>query len=328
MEETRVFRHRRTRALDPETGQGDAHVAFAFAAHRAVCDVDTELGLVRVVEIATTQDVGRAINPQAVEGQIQGGIAQGLGLALMEEIRMGDGRVLNASFTDYLLPTGLDMPPVRMEILETPHPDAPYGLNGVGEPPAIASTPAIVAALRAATGPAPAPDPRAPRRHRRRVSGLDELNRLGREEFADRLGGVAEGSPWVAERAWAEGPFADVEALADAFRRAINSASREWQLGLIRAHPDLAGRFALSPDSAAEQASAGLDRLTPERPGRVHPPERRLPRALRVPVRDLRARARHGVDPGRLPRAPGPRGHRRAAHGPGRDRQDRAAAVG
>ena len=94
------------------------------------------------------------------------------------------------------------------------------------------------------------------------MSGLDELNRLGREEIADRLGGVAEGSPWVAERAWAEGP-ADAEALADAFRRAVNSASREWQLGLIRAHPDLAGRFALSPDSAAE-TSAGLDRLTPE----------------------------------------------------------------
>ena len=74
--------------LDPETGQGDAHVAFAFSAHRAVVDVDTELGLVRVVEIATAQDVGKAINPQAVEGQIEGGIAQGLGLALMEEIQV------------------------------------------------------------------------------------------------------------------------------------------------------------------------------------------------------------------------------------------------
>jgi len=151
-EETRVHRHRRTFPLDPETGQGDAHVAFAFAAHRAVCDVDTELGLVRVVEIATAQDVGRAMNPLALEGQIQGGIAQGLGLALMEEIQMREGRVLNASFTDYLLPTALDMPPVRMEILETPHPEAPYGLTGAGEPPAIASTPAIVAALRDATG--------------------------------------------------------------------------------------------------------------------------------------------------------------------------------
>jgi xanthine dehydrogenase D subunit len=152
VEETRVYRHRRTSLLDPMTGQGDAHVAFAFAAHRAVCDVDLDLGLVRVVEIATAQDVGRAINPLAVEGQVQGGIAQGLGLALMEEIQVRDGRVLNASFTDYLIPTALDMPPVRLSISETPHPDAPYGVTGVGEPPAIACTPAVVAALRAATG--------------------------------------------------------------------------------------------------------------------------------------------------------------------------------
>jgi CO/xanthine dehydrogenase Mo-binding subunit len=86
------------------------------------------------------------------EGQVQGGISQGLGLALMEEIRLQDGVVRNPSFTDYLIPTILDMPPVRLELLETPHPDAPYGLNGVGEPPNIASTPAIAAALRAASG--------------------------------------------------------------------------------------------------------------------------------------------------------------------------------
>jgi xanthine dehydrogenase D subunit len=152
VDETVVYRHRRTFPLDPETGQGDAHVAFAFAAHRAVCDVDTELGLVRVVEIATTQEVGRAMNPLALEGQIQGGIAQGLGLALMEEIQVRDGELMNASFTDYLIPTVLDMPPVRIEITENPHPEAPYGLTGVGEPPAIASTPAIVAALRDASG--------------------------------------------------------------------------------------------------------------------------------------------------------------------------------
>jgi xanthine dehydrogenase D subunit len=152
IDETRVFRHRATAPLDPETGQGEAHVAFAFAAHRAVADVDVELGLVRVVEIATSQDVGRALNPQAVEGQIQGGIAQGLGLALMEEIRLESARIRNASFTDYLIPTVLDMPPVRLDVLELPHPDAPYGLNGVGEPPTIASTPAIVAALRDASG--------------------------------------------------------------------------------------------------------------------------------------------------------------------------------
>ena len=151
VEATREYHHRPTQPLD-EKGQGDAHVTFAFAAHRAVVDVDTELGLVRVVEIATAQDVGKAVNPQAVEGQIEGGIAQGLGLALMEEIQLRDGEVRNASFTDYLIPTVLDMPPVRLDVLELGDPDAPYGLRGVGEPPTISSTPAIVAALRAATG--------------------------------------------------------------------------------------------------------------------------------------------------------------------------------
>jgi CO/xanthine dehydrogenase Mo-binding subunit len=152
IEETREFRARATSRLDPETGQASAHVQYAFAAHRAVVDVDTELGLVKVVELATAQDVGKAINPQAVEGQLEGGAAQGLGLAVMEEIQVKDGVIRNASFTDYLLPTILDMPPVRMEILELGDPHSPYGLKGVGEPPTISSGPAIVAAIRAATG--------------------------------------------------------------------------------------------------------------------------------------------------------------------------------
>ena len=80
------------------------------------------------------------------------GIAQGLGLALMEEIQVVDGEVRNASFTDYLIPTVLDMPPVRLDVLELGDPEAPYGLRGIGEPPTISSTPATVAALRAATG--------------------------------------------------------------------------------------------------------------------------------------------------------------------------------
>jgi xanthine dehydrogenase D subunit len=152
IEETREFRPRPTRRLDPESGQADAHMQYAFAAHRAVVDVDTELGLVKVVELATAQDVGKAINPKAVEGQLEGGAAQGLGLAVMEEIQVKDGVIRNASFTDYLLPTILDMPPVRMEILELGDPRSPYGLKGVGEPPTISSGPAILAAIRAATG--------------------------------------------------------------------------------------------------------------------------------------------------------------------------------
>jgi xanthine dehydrogenase D subunit len=151
VDETRVYRHRKTFPLDPETGAGDAHVGFAFAAHRVVADVDVELGLVRVVEVATAQDVGRALNPQAVEGQIEGGIAQGLGLALMEEILLEHAEVKNPSFTDYLIPTILDMPPVASRILELSDPESPYGVKGVGEPPAISSTAAAAAALRAAS---------------------------------------------------------------------------------------------------------------------------------------------------------------------------------
>ncbi len=152
IEETRQFRPRPTQRLDPDTGQADAHLQYAFAAHRAVVDVDIELGLVKVVELATAQDVGKAINPKAVEGQLEGGAAQGLGLAVMEELQVKGGVIRNASFTDYLLPTILDMPPLRMDILELGDPRSPYGIKGVGEPPTISSGPAIVAAIRAATG--------------------------------------------------------------------------------------------------------------------------------------------------------------------------------
>ncbi|WP_027931827.1 xanthine dehydrogenase subunit D [Amycolatopsis thermoflava] len=151
-DETVEWRHRPTEVLDPETGAGNAHVQYGFAAHRAVVDVDTELGLVKVVALDCAQDVGRALNPQAVLGQIQGGSAQGLGLAVMEEIQTRDGKIRNPSFTDYLIPTVLDMPPMDIDVLERADPNAPYGLRGVGEPPTISSTPAIVAAIRAATG--------------------------------------------------------------------------------------------------------------------------------------------------------------------------------
>ena len=151
LEATRVHHHRRTSPLDAR-GQGDSHLTFAFAAHRAVVDVDRELGVARVVELAAAQDVGRALNPQAVEGQIQGGSVQGLGLALMEEVQVVDGLVRSTSFTEYHIPTVLDVGDVVVDVLEFPDPEAPYGLRGVGEPPTISSTPAVVAALRDATG--------------------------------------------------------------------------------------------------------------------------------------------------------------------------------
>jgi xanthine dehydrogenase D subunit len=152
VEQTVEWRHRPTSEIDPQTGQGDAHVQFAFSAHRAVVDVDVELGLVKVVALDTAQDVGRAVHPDAVVGQIHGGSAQGLGLAIMEEVQVVDGVVRNPSFTDYLIPTVLDVPPMQVLLLENPDPHAPYGVRGVGEPPTISSGPAVVAAIRQATG--------------------------------------------------------------------------------------------------------------------------------------------------------------------------------
>ncbi len=151
-EATFVHRHRPTERAD-ENGQGTLHAGFAFAAHRAVVDVDAGLGLLRVVEIATTQDVGRLLNPLQALGQIEGGIAQGVGLAVMEEIVLDRGHIRNPSFTDYLLPTALDMPEVNVvALIEEPDPNAPFGAKGIGEPPTISSTAAIAAAIRDATG--------------------------------------------------------------------------------------------------------------------------------------------------------------------------------
>ncbi len=150
VEEVR-FRHPPT-SLPDDDGQGRVHADFVVAAHRAVVDVDPELGLVRVVSIDTAQDVGRALNPGLVRGQIEGGIMQGLGLALMEELVVDGGVIRNANFTDYLLPTIADAPPVEMVLVEQPGSWGPFGAKGVGEPPTISSTAAIVAAIRDAVG--------------------------------------------------------------------------------------------------------------------------------------------------------------------------------
>lgn len=169
--------HRQTSGLDPD-GQGDAHVSFMFVAHRATVDVDPEAGLARVVQVATAQDVGRALNPLQVHGQVEGGIAQGVGFAMMEEIQQRDGKIRNASFTDYLIPTSLDMPGISATLIEEPEPDAPYGAKGAGEPPLLSSPAAIAAALRMATG--------------------RTLNRLPMSP--DELAGIAETTPpWQIE---------------------------------------------------------------------------------------------------------------------------------
>jgi xanthine dehydrogenase D subunit len=146
-----VYHHRPTTEFDA-SGQGDIHAGFAFAAERAVVEVDAELGLARVVQVAAAMDVGKVMNPIGLQGQVAGGTAQGLGLALMEEVQVRDGIIRNPSFTDYLIPTILDVPPVLSAAVEEPEPGTPYGVKGIGESPTVVATAAIVAALRDATG--------------------------------------------------------------------------------------------------------------------------------------------------------------------------------
>jgi xanthine dehydrogenase D subunit len=145
------FRHPETFRPD-ENGQGDVHAGFVVSAHRAVVDVDPELGLVRVVQVDTAQDVGKAINPQAIVGQLEGGTLQGVGLAVMEQLVIDGGIIKNPTFTDYLIPTFLDAPSVETRVVEEGDHFGPFGAKGIGESPTISATPAVVAAIRAATG--------------------------------------------------------------------------------------------------------------------------------------------------------------------------------
>jgi aldehyde oxidoreductase len=136
-----------TTPLDAD-GQGVPYATYGFAAQTAEVEVDIELGTVKVRRIVAAHDVGRAINPQQVEGQIHGGIAQGLGLALMEEYLPGRSENLH----DYLIPTVGDMPEIEVMIVEDREPLGPYGAKGIGEPALIPTAPAILGAIRHATG--------------------------------------------------------------------------------------------------------------------------------------------------------------------------------
>jgi len=129
-------------------GQGVPYATYGFAAQFAEIEVDTQLGTIRVLHIHAAHDVGRAINPTQVEGQIHGGVAQGLGMALMEEYISGRTDNLH----DYLIPTAGDIPPITVHLIEDPEPLGPYGAKGVGEPALIATAPAILNALHHATG--------------------------------------------------------------------------------------------------------------------------------------------------------------------------------
>jgi len=140
-------------SFDSDTGQGDAYVTYAYASNLAKVKVDRETGEVTVLKIWSAHDVGKAINPALAEGQIEGGTLQGVGFALMEEMKTDDkGRIINPEFSTYIIPTAKDQPEIVPIIVEHPYPDGPYGAKGFGEQPLMGIAPAIANAVQDAVG--------------------------------------------------------------------------------------------------------------------------------------------------------------------------------
>ncbi len=141
------------REYDHDTGQGRAYMFYAFAGHAVRVRVDTETGKVDVLDVTAVHDVGRVISEVGIEGQVHGGVIQGLGWALLEEFRMKEGRMLNAGFTDYLIPTAMDAPAdIKMYFIEDPEPQGPFGAKGIGEPSFISVGAAVMNAVYHALG--------------------------------------------------------------------------------------------------------------------------------------------------------------------------------
>jgi CO/xanthine dehydrogenase Mo-binding subunit len=137
---------------DDDTYRGDAYGVFSYAACCVEVEVDLDTAETTLLRVTTAQDIGKAIHPILAEGQIEGGTIQGLGWALLEEIRWKDGRVWNHQLTNYIIPTSMDTPPLDVEIVEIPYSRGPHGAKGVGELPMDAPAPAVVAAIAHATG--------------------------------------------------------------------------------------------------------------------------------------------------------------------------------
>jgi CO/xanthine dehydrogenase Mo-binding subunit len=139
--------------VDPETGQGDTVPTFGYATQLAEVEVDTETGYVEVLRFVSANDAGKAINPMNIEGQVEGGISMGLGFTLFENFVVDRGFSSVKSFTEYLLPTAMDMPDITTFIVEdTPDVKGPFGAKGMGEAAAVPAAPAIVNAIYNAVG--------------------------------------------------------------------------------------------------------------------------------------------------------------------------------
>jgi len=142
-----------TVALDPATGQGKPFSTYVYATQIAEVDVDDETGEVEVLRIVASHDCGTAINPMLVEGQIEGGVAMGIGYALQEEMLFdAQGRHVNPEFTNYIVPTSLHMPEIEVDIVPSHDPTGPFGAKGVGEPTSVPTAAAIMNAIFDAVG--------------------------------------------------------------------------------------------------------------------------------------------------------------------------------
>jgi len=146
------WRDNTTADVDPETSQGDAYATYGWATQLAEVEVDTETGHVKVLKIVSATDAGKAINPAAVEGQVQGGAAMGVGYALYEQHVLDRGVPLTGSLATYTVPTSMDVPEIACEIVEVADPKGPFGAKGIGEPATIPTTPAILNAIYDAVG--------------------------------------------------------------------------------------------------------------------------------------------------------------------------------
>jgi CO/xanthine dehydrogenase Mo-binding subunit len=143
----------RTTNFEPETGYSTPNFAYAWVAQAAEVEVDTETGHVRVIRFVSADDVGQAINPALVQGQVEGAVVQAQGYAIQEDYKMKDGRTLSDQLSTYLIPTVLDVPEkVETVIVEVKDPNGPWGARGLGELPYLPVAPVIAAAIHDATG--------------------------------------------------------------------------------------------------------------------------------------------------------------------------------
>jgi CO/xanthine dehydrogenase Mo-binding subunit len=148
-----MYRPPKTTMYDPQTGKSEPNFAYGYAAEAVEVEVDIETGLLRVVKVISANDVGKAINPQQVVGQIEGAVVQAQGYAMMENLVSREGRILNPFLSTYLIPTALDVPDeIKSVVLECPDPIGPWGARGVGEMALLAFAPALAAAVHDATG--------------------------------------------------------------------------------------------------------------------------------------------------------------------------------